>query len=163
MLQGRLFSYYDAQTYRLGANKQKLPVNRPVAPVRNYQIDGYGDANGTKGDVNYQPSRQAGAYSDNPHYKYTRAPLSGTTQTEPIARTDNFSQAGDYYRALSATGKTNLIGNLAADLGGVRNGEIKHVMLSHFYKADPDYGKRLTMAVKGDLSDVERRAARLKD
>nr|WP_315595064.1 catalase [uncultured Cupriavidus sp.] len=163
MLQGRLFSYYDAQTYRLGANKQKLPVNRPVAPVRNYQIDGYGDANGTKGDVNYQPSRQAGAYSDNPHYKYTRTPLNGTTQTEAIARTDNFSQAGDYYRALSTTGKTNLIGNLAADLGGVKNAEIKHVMLSHFYKADADYGKRLTMAVKGDLADVERRAARLKD
>lgn len=163
MLQGRLFSYYDAQTYRLGANKQKLPVNRPVAPVRNYQVDGFGDADGTRGDVNYQPSRQAGAYSDNPHYKSVRTPLTGTTQQQPIARTANFGQAGDYYRALSATGKTNLIGNLAADLGMVKHTEVRQVMLSHFYKADTDYGKRLTAAVQGDLADVVRRAALLQD
>ncbi|WP_137926897.1 catalase [Cupriavidus sp. 2SB] len=163
MLQGRLFSYYDAQTYRLGANKQKLPVNRPRVPVKNYQVDGYGDADGTKGDVNYQPSRRAGAYSENPHYQYMRTPLTGTTQTQAIARTDNFSQAGDYYRALPASGKTNLIGNLAADLGVVKSSEVKHVMLSHFYKADADYGKRLTAAVKGDLAEVERRATSLKN
>ena len=75
----------------------------------------------------------------------------------------NFGQAGDYYRALSATGKTNLIGNLAADLGMVKHTEVRQVMLSHFYKADTDYGKRLTAAVQGDLADVVRRAALLQD
>ncbi|WP_454766640.1 catalase [Cupriavidus campinensis] len=163
MLQGRLFSYYDAQTYRLGANKQKLPVNRPLAAVRNYNSDGHGDMGGTRGDVNYQPSRMAGAYADNPHYRYARTPLVGTTQQQPIAKTDNFTQAGDYYRNLSKSGQENLIGNLAADLGVVKHAEVKQVMLSHFYKADADYGKRLTLAVKGDLADVQRRAASLKD
>lgn len=163
MLQGRLFSYYDAQTYRLGANKQKLPVNRPRVAVRNYNSDGHGDIGGTTGDINYQPSRMAGAYSDNPHYRFARTPLAGTTQQAPIARTDNFTQAGDYYRKLSKSGQENLIGNLAADLGVVKHAEVKQIMLSHFYKADADYGQRLTKAVSGDLADVQRRAALLKD
>ena len=32
MLQGRLFSYGDAQRYRLGVNHTEIPVNRPPLP-----------------------------------------------------------------------------------------------------------------------------------
>jgi catalase len=64
---------------------------------------------------------------------------------------------------LSKSGQENLIGNLAADLGVVKHAEVKQIMLSHFYKADADYGQRLTKAVSGDLADVQRRAALLKD
>src|SRR6202163_1271989 len=40
MLQGRLFSYADTQMYRLGANYNSLPINRPAVPVRNDDQDG---------------------------------------------------------------------------------------------------------------------------
>ena len=41
MLQARLFSYTDAQRYRLGVNYQSLPVNRPRgAEVHTYHRDG---------------------------------------------------------------------------------------------------------------------------
>ncbi len=70
-----------------------------------------------------------GAYSDNPHYRFARTPLAGTTQQAPITRTDNFTQAGEYYRKLSKTGQENLIGNLAADLGAVKHKEVKQIML----------------------------------
>ncbi|MCC3238067.1 catalase, partial [Pediococcus acidilactici] len=40
ILQGRLFSYKDTQRYRLGANFEDLPINRPVVPVHNYERDG---------------------------------------------------------------------------------------------------------------------------
>lgn len=40
LLQGRLFGYKDAERYRLGANYEKLPVNRPKVPVHNYERDG---------------------------------------------------------------------------------------------------------------------------
>jgi catalase len=33
MLQARMFSYPDAQRYRLGVNYQQLPTNAPKAPV----------------------------------------------------------------------------------------------------------------------------------
>ena len=32
MLQGRLFSYGDAQRYRLGVNAEQIPVNKPRCP-----------------------------------------------------------------------------------------------------------------------------------
>uniref|UniRef100_A0A0A9Y4C3 catalase n=1 Tax=Lygus hesperus TaxID=30085 RepID=A0A0A9Y4C3_LYGHE len=33
LLHGRLFSYSDAQTYRLGANRNQLPINAPKCPI----------------------------------------------------------------------------------------------------------------------------------
>lgn len=67
------------------------------------------------------------------------------------------------YRSYSALEKTDLIRNLAADLGQVKDAETKHIMLSYFYKADADYGTRLTKAVNGDLKQVQAKAAKLKD
>ena len=40
MLQGRLFSYGDAQRYRLGVNHHQIPVNAPRCPFHNYHRDG---------------------------------------------------------------------------------------------------------------------------
>jgi catalase len=40
MLQGRLFSYWDAQRYRLRVNFHQIPVNAPKCPVHNYHRDG---------------------------------------------------------------------------------------------------------------------------
>jgi catalase len=40
MLQGRLFSYGDAQRYRLGINHQQIPVNAPKCPVHSFHRDG---------------------------------------------------------------------------------------------------------------------------
>ena len=45
MLQGRLFSYGDAQRYRLGVNHHLIPVNAPRCPVHSYHRDG-ADAGG---------------------------------------------------------------------------------------------------------------------
>lgn len=163
MLQGRLFSYVDTQIYRLGANYQALKVNRPHAPVHNYNANGAGMYISARGDINYQPSRMPGAHSDDERYKAMQTKLSGTTQQMRIRKTANFRQAGDYYRGLAEQGRANLIGNLAADLGEVRNVEVRQIMLSHFYRADADFGRRITVAVQGDLPDVERRARQLHD
>src|SRR6478609_8852202 len=40
MLMARVFSYPDAQRYRVGTNYNELPVNRPTAPVNSYSQDG---------------------------------------------------------------------------------------------------------------------------
>ena len=39
MLQGRLFSYGDAQRYRLGVNHTEIPVNRPRCPIHAFHRD----------------------------------------------------------------------------------------------------------------------------
>ena len=163
LLQGRLFSYPDTQFHRLGANFQQIPVNRPRADVANYNQDGDGNQKQRKGDVNYQPSVTAGALAEDKQFKAIETPLSGTTQQRRIAKNDNFEQAGAFYRALGKQDQDNLISNLAGDLGNVRNTQVKEAMLSHFYKADADYGTRLTAAVKGDLANVKALASKLSD
>ena len=40
MLQARLFSYGDAQRYRLGVNHHHIPVNAPKCPFLSYHRDG---------------------------------------------------------------------------------------------------------------------------
>ena len=40
MLQARLFSYGDAQRYRLGVNFNQIPVNAPKCPFHSYHRDG---------------------------------------------------------------------------------------------------------------------------
>ena len=163
MLQGRLFSYADSQLHRLGANNKTLPINAPLVKVSNGNSDGQGSRGGRSGEVNYQPSRLAGSANENPDYKYVQTPLTGTTIQAAIKKTDNFTQAGVFYRALNKQQQDNLIGNLAADLGKVNNSEIKQIMLMHFYKADPIYGSRLTAAVSGNLVDVQQRATKMAD
>jgi catalase len=57
LLQGRLFSYGDAQLARLGGpNHHELPINRGVCPVHNFQRDGQGRGNIPRGRVSYEPN-----------------------------------------------------------------------------------------------------------
>jgi catalase len=160
MLQGRLFSYADTQTYRLGVNYNQLPINRPRVSVTNNNQDGYMNAGDRKGDVNYEPS-SIHEIAQDPKYKYARTPLTGTTQQMAIHKTLNFRQAGEYYRSLSGQDKQDLVTALSGDLNHVTNDANKYTMLSYFYKADADYGTRLARATHADLSRVQSLASQL--
>ncbi|GAB2889580.1 catalase KatB [Paraburkholderia jirisanensis] len=162
MLQGRMFAYADTQMYRLGANFNDLPINRPIVPVTNVNQDGELNAGKRTGEVNYEPSTLAEIPQD-PKYKYVQTPLSGTTQQAAIHKTLNFREAGEYYRALSKQDKSDLITALSADLNHVTNDRNKYAMLSYFYKADADYGKRLASATHADVSRVADLAAKLQE
>ncbi|WP_277753971.1 catalase [Rosenbergiella epipactidis] len=161
MLQGRLFSYADAHMYRLGANYQQLPINRPRVAVHNYNQDGIGDQAQTDSDVNYQPSVTEGSVSDNPAYKAVQTTLSGTTQQKLISKTDNYEQAGTYYRSLTQQQQDDLIEALGGDLAKVKNIQVRQAMLSHFYKADTTYGTRLTMWTKDNIETIKALAKKL--
>lgn len=162
MLQGRLFAYADTQMYRLGANYNSLPVNRPLVAVDNEDQDGYMNSGGRKGEINYEPSG-IHEVAEDPQAKAVRAALLGTTQQQAISKTRNFTQAGEYYRSLSAQDKADLVTALGADLSHVTNEANKYTMLSYFYKADPEYGSGLAAASKADLTRVKAAAARLTD
>lgn len=163
MLQGRLFSYADTHRHRLGGNHMMLPINRPRVEVRNNNQDGFGNVLTSNSDVNYQPSRREGALSEDKSFRHSQLPISETTQQAPIEKTLNFAQAGDFYRSLDKTNQQHLIDNLAGDLGQVQNMEIKREMLAFFYKADKDYGTRISKAVNVDLAGVEQRAVSLQE
>ena len=162
MLQGRLFAYADTQMYRLGANYNSLPVNRPRLAVDNEDQDGTMNSSGRKGETNYEPSG-INEVAEDPQAKAVRAALIGATQQQAISKTRNFMQAGEYYRSLSEQDKADLVTALSADLNHVSREANKYVMLSYFYKADADYGTRLAKATKADVTRVKAAAAQLTD
>lgn len=157
MLQGRLFSYSDTQRYRIGSNVMQLPVNKPKVPVVNNYQDGALDQSGSSSDVNYFPSaeqKQAAA-------KYAESPyeVNALVDARPIEKSNNFEQAGIFYRSMSTKEKADLITNLSGGLNQIRSPKVKTIMVSYFYQADKDYGTRLAKATNVPLSEVNKAVA----
>lgn len=171
LLQGRLISYHESQTHRHGSNVfQHLPINRATAPVKNYNQDGVMVYKQTfNGSVNYEPSlgtdtsgNQGEKYVEDDEYVMSKRDFCGSSVQESIMKTNNFLQAGQVWRSLSQRDRTNLIGNLAADMNGARVNVIKNIMCAHFYRAERMYGTRLCKNVIGcDLDECMRIAATL--
>ncbi|RMZ59553.1 catalase [Chryseobacterium nematophagum] len=157
LLQGRLFSYFDTQRHRLGGNFQQIPVNAAKNNVLTYNQNGYMSVRPQTGDVNYQPSASKPQVVDNKKFKYSQTVLpSGTTITQgKIDKENNFKQAGELYRSFSKKDQDNLIKNLGNTLNSVRDKKTVAKMISYFYQADADYGKRLAAFVKMDRNELE--------
>jgi len=143
MLQGRLFAYHDAHRYRVGANHQSLPINRPRTEVNNYQRDGQMrfDANGG-GSVYYEPNSYGGP-AESPDAKQAAYAVSGQADSVAYDRDDHYTQPGDLYRLLSGEERTRLVQTVVSAMEPVERDDIKLRQIGHFYKADPDYGRRV--------------------
>lgn len=142
LLQGRLFSYPDAQRYRLGANYLHIPVNCPYAPVRNHQRDGAMTMKADPSPINYEPNRFSEDAKEDPAYVDSRAPIQGYAGRERIEKTDDFTQAGERFRALPEGGQAHLIANLTAELGAT-NDDIRLRAICNFFRADRTLGAKL--------------------
>lgn len=162
LLQGRLFSYADTQMHRVGVNGLSLPVNQPKVAINNGNQDGQmNSAAIDNAGVNYQPSRVY-PREELKSARYSQLPLSGTTQQAKISKQQNFHQAGELFRSYTAKEQTDLINSLGNSLA--KADEVsKNIMLSYFFKADNDFGKRLTAVAKGDLANVRQAAETLSD
>ncbi len=160
MLQGRLFSYHDTHRHRLGPNYHLLPVNSAkAADVNNYQRDGpmRFDDNG-KGSPNYYPNSFGGPGPE-PEVAEPAFEVSGqAARREYTHPNDDFVQAGDLYRnVMTDTDRENLINNIVSHLGkAIKRIQMRQTAL--FYKADPEYGRRVARGLKLDVKEVERLA-----
>ncbi|WP_409302605.1 catalase KatA [Peribacillus sp. SCS-155] len=143
MLQGRLFAYSDAHRYRVGANHNALPINRPKSEVSNYQRDGQMrfDSNGG-GSVYYEPNSFGGP-KETPENKPAALEIHGYADSVAYDHNDHYTQAGDLYRLLSEEERARLVENIVAAMKPVTFEEIKLRQIQHFYKADPEYGTRI--------------------
>jgi catalase len=149
MLQGRLFAYADAQRYRVGVNYHQIPVNRPVNQVKHYHRDGYGRSDGNGGaNENYHPN----SFDEVAELSEARsAPYAvGGAIDRHNHRNDEdyYSQAGDLYRLMSEEQRALLAGNIAGALKFVPE-VIQNKQLEHFKKADPEYGERVALTLRG--------------
>ncbi|MDR3271027.1 MAG: catalase, partial [Peptococcaceae bacterium] len=161
LLQGRLFSYGDAQRYRLGVNLHSIPVNAPKVPAHAYHRDGQMRIDGNYGaTLSYQPN-SFGEWDEQSAYKEPPLELQGAMdyyEPKDDPSDDCFYQAGDLYRLITEPQKQVLIENTARNMQGVTD-NIKYRHSAHCYLADPDYGQRLAAALKLNSAEVVRLAA----
>jgi catalase len=161
MLQGRLFSYHDTHRHRLGPNYHLLPVNAPKAcPMNSYQRDAsmrFDDNGG--GGPNYLPNSFGGPTPD-PAMAPPPIDVSGMAARHAyVLRDVDFVQAGDLYRkVMTDMDREHLVNNI---VGHLKNAQ-KRIQLRQtalFYKADPDYGQRVSDGLGLNLEEVKRLAA----
>lgn len=157
MLQGRLFSYPDAQRYRLGANHHQIPVNSPkgVANHHPFHRDGQMRVDGNLGSENH--------YEPNSYGNWTEAKM----QNNPVEaggdvfrydfRADDhdyYTQPGKLFRAMTPEQQQVLCENTARNMGDSTL-QIKHRHIYNCYQADPAYGEGVAKALEIDIKDVD--------
>ena len=158
MLQGRLFSYGDAQRYRLGVNHWQIPVNSPKAAtnVCPFSRDGQMRIDGNQGDgINYYPNSYE-AHQSQPEYKKPSLELEGELYEHDFREDDDnyYEQPGKLFRLQSPEQQQRIFQNTANEMQGTTD-EVKHRHIRNCYKADPDYGKGVADALGIDINSVD--------
>ncbi|SNS19725.1 catalase [Humidesulfovibrio mexicanus] len=148
MLQGRLFSYGDAQRYRLGVNHHLIPVNMARCPFHSYHRDGSMRVDGNHGStLAYEPNSY-GEWQEQPEYHEPQLELSGAAK-HWNAREDDadyYSQPGELFRLMSKKQQQELFENTARAMGDAPK-EIKLRHIGNCAKADPAYGAGVAKAL----------------
>jgi len=156
MLQGRLFSYGDAQRYRLGVNHHQIPVNAPRCPVNSYHRDGQMRVNGNAGStIGYEPNSY-GEWQEQPDTKEPPLALSGAADHWNFREDDDdyYTQPGKLFRLMSPAQQEVLFENTARAMGDAPK-EIKIRHIRNCMRADPAYGKGAASALGISLNEVK--------
>jgi catalase len=119
MLQGRANIYWDSQRRRLGPDFRKIRIN--------HQENWTPDSLVTSGNGRY---------------------VEGPLVRSDLAKPDNFTQAGEYYRTLTPVQQEHLVDNLSADLIGISGGT-QRIVLSYLSNASPELGEKVAQQMKG--------------
>jgi catalase len=148
MLQARLFSYGDAQRYRVGVNHHQIPVNAPRCAVNSFHRDGQmrTDANAVS-TLGYEPNSY-GEWAEQPDFAEPPLALHGSAgHWNHREDTDYFSQPGALFRLMSPAQQQALFDNTARAIKGASAQSIQR-HIEHCTKADPAYGAGVALAIE---------------
>lgn len=153
MLQARIFSYPDAQRYRIGTHYAQLSVNRPISEINTYVVGGAMNNGMYELDdkAYYEPNSFGGGKED-------RSLLEPDINLEgAMQRYDHRAEDQDYYsqpRALFAlmndSQKSQLFSNIAESMAGVSEA-IKERAIGHFEQISPEYANGVKAALKAKI------------
>ena len=155
MLQGRLFSYGDAQRYRLGVNHNQIPVNQARCPVHGYHRDGTMRVDGNYGGtLGYEPNSY-GQWQEQSEFREPPFGLDGAADHWSHREDDDdyYSQPGALFRMMSPEQQKVLFENTARAMGDAPQ-EIKIRHISNCMKADPAYGEGVASALGISMSEI---------
>ena len=158
MLQGRLFSYGDAQRYRLGVNHHLIPVNAARCPFHSSHRDGAMRVDGNHGStLGYEPNSY-GEWQQQPDFAEPPLSLEGAADHwNHREDTDYYSQPGALFRLMTPAQQQVLFENTARSVGGApREIQVRHI--GNCLKADPAYGKGVADALGIALKELPREA-----
>ncbi len=154
MLQGRLFSYGDAQRYRLGVNHHQIPVNAPKCPVHSFHRDGQMRVDGNYGSTLHYEPNSYGEWQEQPDFSEPPLALEGgMDRWNHRVDEDYYSQPGNLFRLLTPDKQQLLFDNTARGMGDAPD-EIKYRHIGHCYKADPAYGEGVAKALGLSLKNM---------
>lgn len=147
MLQGRLFSYGDAQRYRLGVNHAQIPVNAPKCPYHSYHRDGAMRVDGNAGSVPGYAPNSAGMWQAQPEFREPPLTLAGAADHwNHREDTDYFSQPRALFALMTPAQRQALFDNTARALDDAPI-EVKERHVAHCTEADPAYGAGVAQAL----------------
>ncbi|MBK8184574.1 MAG: catalase [Candidatus Competibacteraceae bacterium] len=148
MLQGRLFSYGDAQRYRLGVNHYQIPVNQPRCPFTNMHRDGAMRVDGNAGSLLHYEPNSYGQWQEQPDYREPPLKIDGSADRWNFREDDDdyFSQPRALFRLMNAQQKQALFDNTARALGDAPD-FIKQRHIDNCAKCDSAYGEGVKKAL----------------
>ncbi len=154
MLQGRLFSYGDAQRYRLGVNHYQIPVNAPRCPFYSYHRDGVMRVDGNYGStLGYEPNSYY-EWQQQPRYAEPPLALEGTTTRWNNGEDeDYYTQPGNLFRLMNPAQRQALFDNTARSIvTAPREVQLRHII--HCLNADKAYAEGVASALGISLGEV---------
>ncbi|MEE6530064.1 catalase, partial [Campylobacter coli] len=147
MLQARIFSYPDAQRYRIGTNYHLLPVNRARSEVNTYNVAGAMNFDSYRnGAAYYEPNSYEESPKEDKSYLEPDLVLEGNAQRYAPLDNDFYTQPRALFNIMNQNQKEQLFENIAASMEGVEEKIITRA-LGHFEKISPDYAQGVKKAL----------------
>ncbi len=155
LLQARLFSYGDAQRYRLGINHHQIPVNRPKNEAHSFHRDGAMRVDGNHGGLLHYNPNSYDEWDEQPEFKEPPMAIeSPADHWDHREDEDYYSQPRKLFQLMSKEQQKLLFENTARHMGDApREIKIKHIQSCN--KVDPEYGKGMAEALNIPMSEVE--------
>lgn len=147
MLQARIFSYPDAQRYRVGTHYEMLPVNRPIVEVNTYNLDGsmnFDIKEPTK--AFYEPNSFDGPVEDKSYLEPDLDVGDIAKRYDHRVGNDDFSQPRALFLLMSNSQKEQLFSNIKDAMAGVPR-DIVDRQIALFEKVHPDYANGVKKAL----------------
>lgn len=147
MLQARLFSYGDAQRYRLGVNFNHIPVNAPKCPFHSFHRDGAMRTDGNAGSTLHYFPNSYSEWETQPGLMEPPLPIGDyATHFDHRLEDDHYEQPGALFRLMSPEQQRKLFENTARSIGGAEL-HIKQRHIANCMRADQRYGAGVAAAL----------------
>ncbi|MEV8638703.1 catalase [Streptosporangium sp. NPDC051023] len=141
LLQARLFSYLDTQLIRLGGpNFPQIPVNRPIAEVRNNQRDGYHQSAISRGQASYNPNSLGGGYplpgGEGAYTHYQERVDGNKIRRRSESFADHYGQATLFWNSMAGWERRHIVSAFRFELGKVEHAHIREGVIRNLNNVD---------------------------